>query len=131
MLGVDLSPGTEVTVYYRVAMLTVVLLVGWRVRKRYHWPVGAAVFFGIANQAFLYAGDLFLSGVFGVLFVGMVSWVMVDYMRNDAGALRHLIGKKEAAWSKERHDLLNDVASLQARLYVVEHPGLGSASDDK
>lgn len=105
---------------YRIAVLVIVLIVGWPVRKGYHWPIGIACLTGIgSNIAFLY-GDLRASAVLAVPYIGLVGWVFIRKMQDDPVLMRHLLARKEAEWSKERHDLIGEQATLQARLDYCE-----------
>ena len=104
----------------RIVIYGLVLLAGWRMRKLYHWPIGAAIVCAIASNIFLIEGMLSWSGLVAMPFAGLNAYIYLKVMREDPSTLKALLGAKEAQWSRERHDLREEVAVLQARL---KYPG--------
>lgn len=113
-----LPPDVIASTIYRLTVLAVVATVAWKVRERHLWPILVIIVCGSASNGLYLTEHLSLAGIVGVPYVGCIGWVLVDYMRHDPSKLRALLGRKEAAWSRERHDLMNDNAALRARLHT-------------
>lgn len=115
------GPEVEFAAYGRMAIFAIVLVAGWRVRRRReHWPVFAAVAFVLAANVALLAGDLLLSGVLGVPFAGLTAWVFVRSMTSRPDAIAAMLAAKESAWSRERHDLRHDLAVERGRSDLLQ-----------
>ncbi len=114
----DLPDDVILTTAYRIAVLVFVAVLGFAVRRRYHWPVGALIVFGLASNVLYFMGNLSLAGLLGVPYVGLVGWVLIDYLRSDPSALRAHFSAREEELRTRMHDLENDNAALRARLHV-------------
>ena len=105
----------QVAAIGRLLIYGCVFVVGFRMRRAYHWPVGLAIVFAYAANIALLRGDLFLSGMLGIPFAALNAWIYVSYMRNDVTVLKAHIGAKEAEWSTQRHDLINQLRAAEGR----------------
>lgn len=113
-------PEVEWAAYGRLAIYSLVVVAGWRAWSRRDWPVAAALVFVAASNVALLLGELGWSGVLGVPFAGLTAWVFVRSMRESPEALKAMLAAKESAWSRERHDLKQDLAVERARADVLQ-----------
>lgn len=119
MIATELAPEVVVGAAYRLVILALVLVVAVAIRRKDHWPVWVLILFGFLSNGAFIVGNLSLSGLFAVPYIGLIGYVCVSYMRQDVTAMKALLAAKEQAWSLERHDLVNDKAAVEAELYSL------------
>lgn len=102
----------------RAALYGIPLVAGWRVMRQFTWPIGVACSLGIILGIAAATGQTTTARVASVLLAAVNAYIYIDRMRNDPMTLRRLLASKEAEWSEERHELINDRAALKAQLWV-------------
>lgn len=98
---------------FRVTLYLFVVIIVLASRQWQHWRVLTACILALASNAALLAGHLSLSGLVGAPFVAVTAWIFIDHIRSDPHLMKSWLGAKESEWSKERHDLLSELAAAK------------------
>lgn len=85
-----------------------------------HWPILVACWLALGANIVLISHNPLVAGLVALPAAALNAYIFIERMSQDPHTLRILLGSKEAAWARERHDLRNELAALAARLHVYE-----------
>ena len=115
----DVPPEVAISAVARATFYLVVLAATARLLPR-HPIVAGVCALALASIVATLADQRPIASVIAVPFAALVAYLLVDRVKHDPKVMTDYLAAQQAQWSKDRHDLINDVQAEMARRIFAE-----------